>query len=95
MLPIAVLSAGLVAQLVQLLGALLVLAGFVLAQVGRVQTSSRGYLGVNLLGSAAMAGVAITGRQYGFILLEGSWAIVSALGLARASRSAAGAGRAQ
>jgi hypothetical protein len=72
-----------VEQLVQIVGALLVLVGFTLAQLGRVDHHSGAYLIVNLVGSAMLAVDAAIGRQYGFLVLEGVWALVSAWGLIR------------
>jgi hypothetical protein len=72
-----------VEQLVQIVGALLVLVGFTLAQLGRVDHHSGAYLIVNLVGSAMLAVDAVIGRQYGFLVLEGVWALVSAWGLIR------------
>lgn len=69
-------------QAVQLVGALLVLAGFALAQAGRIDATSRSYLLLNLVGSAALAVEAYAGSQWGFLLLEAAWAVVSARGLA-------------
>jgi hypothetical protein len=80
----------------QLVGAVLVLAGFVAAQAGRLDPSARLYLGVNLVGSAILAVDALHGRAWGFLLLEGVWALVSAWGLAHRSwgrRAAASAPR--
>lgn len=68
---------------VQILGSLLVLAAFVLAQLGRLDQSSRGYLIANALGSTALTVTAVISREWGFILLEGVWALVSLAGLAR------------
>ena len=70
-------------QLVQIVGALLVLVGFTLAQLGRVDHHSSAYLIVNLVGSTMLAVDAVIGRQYGFLVLEGVWALVSAWGLIR------------
>jgi hypothetical protein len=70
-----------VEQLVQIVGALLVLVGFTVVQLGRVDHQSRGYLIVNLVGSVMLAVDAVIGRQIGFLLLEGVWALVSAWGL--------------
>ena len=76
-------------QVIQLLGALLVLAGFVLAQRRVLDPRSRTYLLVNLIGSAALAVDAWFGAQWGFFVLEGVWALVSAAGLVGADPPAA------
>ncbi len=68
-------------QLIQITGAVLVLAGFALAQVGRLDQHSPVYLGVNLAGAAILAVDAMLGHELGFLLLEGVWAAVSAWGL--------------
>ena len=68
---------------VQIAGSLLVLAGFALSQWGVLDQKSLTYLSVNLVGSAALAVDAWHGGQWGFLLLEGVWAIVSAIGLVR------------
>lgn len=72
-----------VEQLVQIVGAVLVLVGFTLAQLGRVDHQSRDYLIVNLVGSLMLAIDAVIGRQFGFLLLEGVWALVSGWSLIR------------
>jgi hypothetical protein len=68
-------------QLVQIVGALLILSGFVLAQFGVLDPRSLWYLGVNLVGSAVLMVDAFREAQWGFVLLELVWAIVSAVGL--------------
>jgi hypothetical protein len=79
---LAAASAGAaVAQAIQVLGALLILAAFVLAQLGRLGTGSPLYLWLNLVGSATLAVLAAIGPNWGFLLLEGSWAVVSAWSL--------------
>lgn len=65
------------AQILQVLGALLVLAGFALAQFGLLDQRSYPYLLLNLAGSALLAALALAARQWGFLLLEGAWALVS------------------
>jgi hypothetical protein len=67
----------------QLAGALAVLSAFVAVQLGAARPSSLATLAVNLAGSAVLAALALIGRQWGFLLLEGTWAAVSAGGLAR------------
>ena len=73
-------------QLVQVLGSLLVLAAFALAQQGLLDSRSRGYLVLNLAGSAILAVEALLGEQWGFLLLEAVWAAVSAVSLWRTAR---------
>lgn len=68
-------------QLVQVAGALLILAAFVGAQLGRLDQRSIPYLVLNLVGSVILAVLAAIEDQYGFLLLEGVWALVSAWSL--------------
>ena len=76
-------------MVVQILGASLVLAAFVLSQRGLLDSRSSAYLVPNLVGSAALAVDAALGREWGFLLLEGAWALVSAGSLYEKSRLAA------
>jgi hypothetical protein len=71
------------AQLVQILGSLLILAAFAAAQRGVLAPGSRAYLALNLAGSAILAVLAAREAQLGFLLLEVCWALVSARGLVR------------
>jgi hypothetical protein len=64
-------------QLLQVVGALFVLAGFALAQLRGLDQRSYTYLLFNLVGSAILAFLAFEERQWGFLLLEGVWALVS------------------
>ncbi len=68
-------------QIIQVIGSLLILSGFGLAQWGILDQKSRRYLIVNLVGSAVLAVNAFYEQQWGFLLLEGVWAIVSAISL--------------
>lgn len=68
-------------QAVQVAGSLLILAAFAAAQRGWLDQRSRLYLVLNLVGSAVLAVDALRGEQWGFLLLEGVWAIVSAISL--------------
>jgi hypothetical protein len=68
-------------HLVQILGALLILAGFVAGQIGLLRVDSRPYLWLNLVGSLILTVDAWRGRQWGFVMLEAVWAVVSAWGL--------------
>jgi hypothetical protein len=68
-------------QLVQIVGALLVLAGFLLAQLDVVDQRSYAYLLPNMVGSAALAATAILTHEWGFVFLEAAWALVSLWGI--------------
>jgi hypothetical protein len=70
-----------VEQLVQVIGALLILTAFAAAQFGRLDQRSVSYLVLNLIGSVILAVLAAVEEQLGFLLLESIWAIVSAWSL--------------
>ena len=75
-------------EVLQVVGAVLILVGFVAAQRGTLSTRSVAYLVVNLVGSAILAVVALVDEDWGFLLLEGVWAIVSAWSLIGVLRGA-------
>lgn len=68
---------------IQIVGSLTILVPFVLVQLRRMKASSRTYLALNLAGSTVLAVEAAFGQQWGFLLLEGVWALVSLVGLLR------------
>ncbi len=68
-------------QVAQILGALLILAPFALAQFRLLGSHSWPYLLPNTIGSAILCAIALQGQQWGFVLLEGVWALVSLWGL--------------
>jgi len=69
------------AQSAQIAGALAILAAFAAAQARVLDVRSHAYLVLNVLGAAVLAVAAWHERQWGFLLLEGVWALVSAWGL--------------
>ena len=75
-------------QVVQLLGAMLILSAYVAAQQNRLRLDSVKFLALNTLGAAILAVVAAVNRELGFLLLEFVWAWVSARGLRRAIKRA-------
>jgi hypothetical protein len=64
-------------QIVQLVGALPILAAFVATQLEWLDTRSRTYLGLNVAGSAVLAVSAVVEAQWGFLLIECVWGFVS------------------
>ena len=74
-------------QVVQVAASLCILVPFVLVQLDRMSASSGSYLALNLAGAAALAVDAAISWDWGFLLLEGVWALVSSLGLVRIARS--------
>ena len=76
-------------QLIQVAGSLLILAGFAAAQAGRMSIDSGRYLVLNFVGSAVLAVLAWLDQQWGFLLLEGVWALVSLWSLVQVTRGRA------
>ncbi len=68
-------------QIVQIVGALLILAAFILSQGNLLDVDSVLYLVLNLVGAAILAVLAFQGQRWGFVLLEGVWALVALAGL--------------
>jgi hypothetical protein len=73
-------------QLIQVGGALFILAAFTAAQAGRLNPHTRSYLALNLVGSSILTYDALHGQEWGFFVLEFVWAIVSAWGLFQLAR---------
>ena len=66
------------AQVAQVVGAVLILVAYALAQFGVLDQRSYWYIVLNLVGATALAILAWHEEQWGFLLLEGVWALVSA-----------------
>jgi hypothetical protein len=70
-------------QLISVAGAFLILIPFAASQLGRLNPMTWTYQVLNFTGAAALTTVAVLERQYGFIILEGVWAIMSLVGMRR------------
>lgn len=73
----------------EFVGAIGILVPFALFQRGRWSQHSYAYLALNLVGSGILTAVAIVEDQYGFLILQGVWTLIAALGIVR--RAAKGA----
>lgn len=65
---------------------MLVLAAFAAHQFKRLESETKTYQILNLIGAFLMTMTAVVTRQYGFILMEGSWTVISAWGVWRVGR---------
>ena len=68
-------------QVAQVIGALLILTAFAGVQTGRMEPRALPSLSLNFIGAAILTVVALQARDWGFLMLEGVWTLVSAAGL--------------
>jgi hypothetical protein len=74
-------------QVIQIGGAILILSAFMLSQMGRITMESYPYLLLNVAGAGILAIDALRRDQWGFVLLEGVWLIVTIWSLWKVSRA--------
>lgn len=79
-------------QSLSVLGAVLILTGYIGFQLGRFTRDDRLFNVLNFVGSALLTWVAVIDWRVGFIILEGAWALLSVPGMLRRSRRAIGRG---
>jgi hypothetical protein len=60
------------------------LAAFALSQKGVLAVPSYRYLVLNFIGGAGLSAAGALSHQWGFVLLEGVWALVAGWGISRA-----------
>jgi hypothetical protein len=70
-------------EICQIAGAVLILVGFAGEQFGWLDGRSLTYLLFYIIGAGTLAVVAFLGRDWGFLLLEGSWSVISVVSLPR------------
>jgi hypothetical protein len=80
-------------QVIQVVGALAILLAYVLAQLRVLDQHALPYLALNFAGALVLAILAYLERQWGFLLLEGVWAAVSAWALLALARVVPAPGR--
>lgn len=64
-------------QLLSLLGAFAILVAFGASQAKWIKQTSLSYSVLNFVGSAILGIVALIGSQWGFVVLEVAWALIS------------------
>lgn len=74
-------------HLISIGGALAILAAYAANQFGYLVPERLSYILLNLIGSAILAAIAVVERQWGFLLLEGVWALVSGWALTQTLRA--------
>ncbi len=75
-----------VIQVISVIGALAVLLAYAANQFGWTDASNLLYQLANLLGAGILTVVAVIEVQLGFILLEGTWALISLWGIVQILR---------
>lgn len=69
-------------QVVSVIGAILILLAYALIQLKVWNSNQKRYSITNLLGALLLSSIAFIEKQYGFLLLESAWAVISFYALA-------------
>ena len=70
-------------QIVSVVGSVIILGAYFALQHGNLKSEQRMYSALNFVGAGLLAWVAVVEWQIGFILLEGTWALLSVPGMLR------------
>ena len=77
-------------QLVSLIGALMVLGAYAALQRRWLRADDPRYNLLNFAGAALLTWVALEDRRWGFVMLEGAWALLSLVPLLRRGKRESG-----
>ena len=75
-------------DLLQIIGALLLVGAFAAAQIGWLRPHDLRYLLANLAGGVILLIIAAAAGQPGFVITNGFWTLISLWGLAQLARGA-------
>jgi hypothetical protein len=75
-----------IVQLTSVFGAVLILGAYAGSQRGIFTPERLLYLAMNIVGGTALTAAALAKSQWGFVLLEGTWTLISVVALPRALR---------
>lgn len=64
-------------QIISIIGSLIILSAYGAGQAKMMNTSSLLYATLNLIGSGILAVIAVIESQWGFLLVEGVWSLIS------------------
>jgi hypothetical protein len=81
------MQVSLVHQVLSIVGAVLILAGYAGHQAGWLDARKTAYNAVNAAGAALLAYVALRPFQAGFAVLESAWTVISIVALGKALRA--------
>ena len=75
--------AGMLEQLISLIGAAMILIAYGANQMGRMDRNSPVYLTLNFVGAIILGIIAARVKQIGLTILEGTWALISLIALVK------------
>jgi drug/metabolite transporter (DMT)-like permease len=64
-------------QILSLVGAAMILAAYVALQRGKLDKDDRVFNLLNFVGAGLLTVVAVADQRWGFIILEGTWSLLS------------------